>query len=323
MMQEAIKNFPRQFLYEPQIENVERLRQYARFVVIGMGGSHLAADILKTWDPALPLIIHSDYGLPPLPEEDLQSHLVIVSSYSGNTEETIDGFMEAGKRGYARAAVSVGGKLLALAKQEGVPYIKMLDTGIQPRSALGLTARALLKLMGRAEALSEMSKLEQLLDIATSEEEGKQLAERLRGKIPVIYASGRNAAIASNWKIKFNETAKIPAFYNVFPELNHNEMTGFDVTESTKDLSDKFYFIFLRDSGDHPRALKRMETTERLFRDRNLPVEIRELFGINTFHKIFSSLLLADWAAYWTATLYGVESEQVPMVEELKRRLAS
>jgi glucose/mannose-6-phosphate isomerase len=137
--------------------------------------------------------------------------------------------------------------------------------------------------------------------------------------VPIIYASEKNRALAYNWKIKFNETAKIPAFCNVFPELNHNEMTGFDAKTATQFLSDKFYFIFLRDFVDHPGIFKRMALTGELFKKRGFNVEILDFGGENQWLKIFSTLLIADWAAYFTALNYGADPESVPMVEEFKK----
>jgi len=152
----------------------------------------------------------------------------------------------------------------------------------------------------------------------------------LKNYIPVVYASNYNLSLAYNWKIKLNETGKVPAFYNVFPELNHNEMTGFSAgggsafggDDSVKKLCDKFYFIILKDTENNPKILKRMEVLEKLYKERNLRVEAIELKGKDTWHKIFSSLILADWVAYYTALEYGLEPEQVPMVEEFKKLIS-
>lgn len=321
-MRDAILSFPKQFEYQPKIENAEALRKAEKFVVCGMGGSHLAAGILQTIRPDLHLIIHRDYGLPNLPEQTLQKRLIILSSYSGNTEEVIEAFGEALQKELNMIAISIGGKLIELAKEHKVPYIQMPDTGIQPRSALGYSFKALLKAMDMDLILSDTGLLAGTLRPPEFESQGKTLAERARGRVPVIYSSARNLAVAYNWKIKLNETGKIPAFYNVFPELNHNEMTGFDVKPATKSLSEKFFFIFLKDKLDHPSVTKRMEIMKKLYEDRGLPVEVMELSGESVLHGIFSSLLIADWFALHTAENYGVESEQVPMVEEFKKLIA-
>lgn len=322
-MYEAIKNFASQFEYELKIENADALKPATKFLVVGMGGSHLAADLLKTWNPGLDVIVHQDYGLPALSNEDLAERLIILSSYSGNTEEVLFAFEKAGTKDLPRAIVSIGGKLLELAKENALPYIQMPDTNIQPRSALGFTLKALLKLMNQEQAIVELSKLSLLLKPDEFEEQGRELAKKLKGFVPVIYSSLQNLPIAYNWKIKFNETGKVPAFYNVFPELNHNEMTGFDVKPATKNLSKNFYFLLLEDDSDHPKIKKRMQILAKLYRERSLPVEfIKIIQSRNVFYKIFSSLVLADWSAYYTAKAYGVEPEQVSMAEEFKKLIA-
>lgn len=317
-MYEAIKNLNKQFEYEPKVENQERLKKFEKFVVVGMGGSHLAADIITAVNPDLDLLIHQDYGLPSVQDD----RLVIASSYSGNTEEVIDAYQVAKEKKAPLAAVSVGGKLLDMAKNDNIPFVRIPNTGIQPRSAVGYMFRAPLKLMGREDDLSESRKLAGELRSADYENEGRRLAEKIRNHVPIIYSSIRNEAIAKNWRVRFHETGKIPAYYNIFPELNHNEMNSFDVVDATRPLSEKFYFIFLKDSEDHPRILKRMEITGKLYQDRGLPVEVIELEGESRLHKIFSAISLADWAAYYTAKHYGTDPEEVPMVEELKRLIA-
>ncbi len=324
-MYDAIKNFPAQFSFEPVVENAEKLHSVDGFIIAGMGGSHLAADLLRIWKPEIDLTVYSDYGFPAHIKAEWQTHqLFIASSYSGNTEETIDGFVEAGRRGIARAAIAVGGKLRDLARAEGVSFVQFPDTGIQPRSSIGFGIKALLALMGETEALASVGGLAQRLASRMDECEktGKTLAEQMRGFVPVIYASDRNRAISYNWKIKFNETGKIPAFYNVFPELNHNEMTGFDCIDTTRILSERMFFVFLEDESDHPKVQKRMAITKELYAARKIKVASIAMTGGNVFEKIFSCTLIADWAALYTAKLYGVEADQVPMVEEFKKRIA-
>ncbi|MEK7566717.1 MAG: bifunctional phosphoglucose/phosphomannose isomerase [Patescibacteria group bacterium] len=320
-MDKTIRDFPKQFEYEPAIENAGKLKPKNKFIVCGMGGSHLAADLLKVYNPSLDLIIHSDYGLPALAAEELNERLVIVNSYSGNTEEAMDSFCSALEKKLSTVAVSTGGKLLEQAEAHGVPFVRIPDTGIQPRSATGFSLRALLKLMGDEQALADTQKLSKILG-ADSEDVGQNLASKLEGHIPIIYAPSRNQALAQNWKVRFNETAKIPAFYNVFPELNHNEMTGFDIAEKTKSLSEKFSLIFLRDPDDDQRIVKRMDMTKKILESRGLGVEEVKMPGASIWHKIFATLLIADWTAYYLALHYGVDPKNVPMVEEFKKLIA-
>lgn len=321
-MEKAIKDFPKQFAFVPEIQNESGLKRRDTVIVAGMGGSHLAADILQAWNPLLDIVVRADYGLSGIPEHVLANSLVVVSSYSGNTEEPLAAFHEALQRNLPLAAISMGGELLRLANVHIVPHVQIPDTGIQPRSAVGFMFMALASLMGQDRALKEASALAQKLRAHEQEQQGKELSKVLAGKVPVIYASARNAAVAYNWKIKCNETAKIPAFFNVFPELNHNEMTGFDVAEQTRELSRNFAFLFLRDSKDHEKVQKRMDTTREMYGKKGLPVHVIPLEGAGRLESMVSSLILGDWTSYHLALQYGVNPDTVPMVEEFKKRIA-
>jgi len=323
MIFQNIKNFNKQFGYGPEIQNAGHLpHAVKKFIICGMGGSHWAINILKAWHPEWDVTIWNDYGLPPLSESDRKECLIIASSDSGNTEETISAFLEAKERQLLIAAVASGGELISLAKSFGVPYVALPDVNIQPRMALGFSIKATLALMGEKSALKEVGALEDMLTPVRYEATGKKLAKQLKGSIPLIYASRRNGAVAQNWKIVLNETGKIPAFENVFPELNHNEMTGFDVKKGTRALSAKFRFVFLRDSDDDPRIGKRMKALERLLHVRGFTVFMTDIRGENRIAKIFSSVNTAEWTAFHLAKFYGVDPERVPMVEEFKKLIA-
>lgn len=321
MMNDAIRAFPAQFLYEPEIEGDLDPKKYNRFIIAGMGGSHLAADLLQETRADLNIRIYSDYGLPVVSDQDKNQTLVILSSYSGNTAETLSAGEAALKGGLPMAAVAVGGKLLEFARANNIPYIELPNTGIQPRSAAGFSLRALMKLVGAEQDLIVSSNVSNL-DAAELENQGKILAQKLQNKVPVIYAATAYRSVAYNWKIKFNETAKIPAFYNVIPELNHNEMNGFDVIDSTKALSEKFAFIFLQSNSDHSQNTARFEVLEKLYAARNFSVHKVELTGDTVYEKAAKALMLADWTAVYLSEFYGTEAEKVPMVEEFKKLIA-
>ncbi len=322
MILDDTKNFNQQFLWEPAVENKAGLKKFKRAVVCGMGGSHLAADVLAAIWPELPLTVWHDYGLPYIVKSDLKDVLIIASSYSGNTEETIDALAVARKKKMNVCAIAAGGTLLAQAKKMKIPYVELPSLGIQPRMALGYSAKAMLAVMGDKKALKELEKLATELRPETNEAPARQLAAQLNGNVPVMYASARNGAIAMIWKIVLDETGKIPAFWNVFSELNHNEMTGFDVRRSTRDLSERMHFMIMHDTDDDARVVKRMRVLQELYRSRALKVEVMEIKGRSRAAKVFSAINLAQWIAYFTAVNYGVEPEQVPMVEEFKKLIA-
>lgn len=321
-MESNINSLRNQFNFSPVVENESKLIMPDSFVVCGMGGSHLSAGLLKIYNPNLNIYIHRDYGLPQVSAMRFKESLFIASSYSGNTEEVLDFSEKALSAGHNLAAIAVGGKLIDFAKKNKLPYIQIPDTGIQPRNALGFSLISLTKLVEGDEAVEELHRLGSKLDFERWQDGGEKVAAEIKGKVPVIYSSRTNLPIAYNWKIKLNESAKIPAFYNVFPELNHNEMTGFDVVDSTRALSNNFYFILLEDANDDPRIMRRMEVLRKLYQDRGLSVKTIQLAGESVFEKIFNSLMLADWVAFSTAKFYGTEPVQVPMVEEFKKLIS-
>lgn len=320
-MDKAIRDFPKQLEWKPKIENkeaFEKLGKFEKFALSGMGGSHHAAEILLDIEPEIDLIVRSDYGLFERADVKEKKTLIIISSYSGNTEEPIDTFHIAIKSGLPVVAMAKGGKVIQHAKAIGVPYIVIPDTGIQPRSGLGFSMLAMLKLMGKSDLLDKMSNLAKSVNPEKLEIAGKELADNIRGKAPIIYASARNHSVAQLAKIKFNETGKIPAYYNVIPELNHNELTGYDVQDSSRKLSENIVFIFFKDSNDHKKNIKRMEVSAKLLLDRGFQVAEVVMIGKTQLEKIFNTLILADWTAFYTGEGYGLETEQVPMVEEFK-----
>lgn len=321
-MEDAIKHFPQQFEFNPKVENEDRLSRKNKFIVSGMGGSHLGAWLLKMYDPNLDLLIHRDYGLPRVPEYFLKESLIILSSYSGDTEEVLDCADMCLKRGYSLAVVAGSGKLLDFARTNHLPYITLPVTGIEPRMAIGFTMIALSRFMHDERMEEQIKFYGNRISPTEGQAVGEDLAKVLVGKIPLVYSSTLNLPVAYNWKIKFNETAKIPAFYNVFPEFNHNELSGFDVVDSTADLSSKFNPIFLVDNEDHPRIKERMNIMERLFLDRKINVTRIPFEGENVFAKIFRSVLIGEWASLTLAKHYGVPDAKTPLIAEFKKKMS-
>ena len=328
-MEESILDFAKQFGYAPQLHG-ELSSGYKQIVLAGMGGSHLSADLLKAVSPGTDIYVHKDYDLPPYDEAFFNESLLVASSYSGNTEETVS-FLEAGiEAGYNTMVISTGGKLIELAKEHNLPFIQMPDTGIQPRLAVGFSAIALASLLPeeterqstrKQELLNALASMETTLIPGQDQIQAEKLAAKLTGKTPVMYTSARNLAVAYNWKIKFNETAKIPAFYNIFPELNHNEMQGFGLNETTQEFADRFHVFFLTDDNDHGRVQKRMKIAQELYDQKGIATTNLKIEGEGRLHALLKTILIADWAALTIARTNNSEPEQVPMIEEFKRRL--
>lgn len=320
---QVIRQFPKQFLQSWNIvadhSGLEMMgrNRFNRIYFSGMGGSSLPADIINDiYDGALRLEILRDYTLPSSvgPED-----LLIAASFSGNTEETLATLEEGLKRGIPSIALCHGGKLEQDAKAAGIPWIHIPDC-IQPRCALGnfyATLLALLFKLGRIDSPeSELKRLEFFLEgfQDAAEARGKKLAAALKDRVPIIYGPSRLQGVCRIWKIKFNENAKIQSFYNVLPELNHNEMVGY-----TRLLM-KPALIFLESRFMHPRIERRMEVMKELLGG-EMPVLRVPAAGDTLLQEMFASLLIADYASYYLAAEYGVEPGPVAMVEEFKKKL--
>lgn len=273
-----------------------------------MGGSHLAADLIKCWKADVNIYIHKNYGLPR--DYSLPQTLFIISSHSGNTEETVDSFQKIIKKKLPAIVLSTGGRLLELAQKNKTPYIQIPPISMQSRLAIGFSCKAILAAMREEKALKELDHLGHNFHPARLENIGRQLAGKIKHHIPLVYASEENFGLALIWKTRFNETGKTPAFCNFFPELNHNEMAA---------LSSGFHYLFIRDNQDVPRIKKRMRVLKTILKKREQPVEELVLRGRSRWEKLFNSLILADWTSFYTALQYDYDPEGIPLIEEFKK----
>ena len=321
-MEDTLRRFGEQFDWQPEVEHGEALQPYAHYVVCGMGGSHLGAWLIKRYGGVSNITIHRDYGLPTIAQEQLRNTLVILSSYSGGTEEVLDSGRIALERGLPLAALTMGGKLADFAREHSLPLAVIPSTGLESRMAVGFSMLAIARLMGNTALEEEIRTAGKRVDPAAGKLEGVRLAGVLTGKIPLVYSSAANVPIPYIWKIKFNETAKIPSFCNVFPEMCHNELSGFDVADSTRDISARLHAVFLQDFSDHPRVAERMRVAGEILVEKGIPVERVPLAGKTGMEKAFNAALLADWITLTLAETYGVPNPEVPLVLEFKRRMS-
>lgn len=306
--------FAQEIAFAPTI--VGAVPAHEALVLGGMGGSALPAMMLAHLWQKKRIDIHRDYGLP---AQQLPQTLCVASSYSGNTEETLSFAGEALKRGAPLAALTSGGALLKLAQEKNIPHV-VLPAGMQPRDAVLAATKALAALAGAHEVIDELNATAGAPGAAHAQ--AGAVAEALKDAIPLVYASQRNEALAYVSKITYNETAKVPAFCNVFPELNHNEMQGLDPLGGTAPLLRPLSILMLRDPQDEPRVLKRMEVFETLMRERHARVMSVMLPEGSDAYKCIWAWQLARQAAHLLAAHYGVEADGVPLVEEFKKRLA-
>ena len=296
-------------------------------VVAGMGGSAISADLLKPFlrdELQIPLFVNRDYVLPKFADENT---LVIISSYSGNTEETISCFKEAVKKGCKIIAVSTGGWIKTFAGKNNFPCIN-LKKGFQPRFALGVSFFTLLKILQsleliplQDEVVSEITSLWKNKGIEYSGEENIALkhAEELTGFIPLIYSSANFEAVGYRLKCQFNENSKLHAFNNVIPELNHNEIIGWE-TFQEKQLNVKLITII--DNDYHAQILSRFDITRELAQKSGVDIIVLKSNEENIKVRIMDLIFLGDWITYYLAVLRGYDPSEIDYIHELKQRLA-
>ncbi|MBU6426892.1 hypothetical protein KGQ27_01490 [Patescibacteria group bacterium] len=319
-MADQLKKFPDQLMFEPAIDNADKLTPAKYFVAAGMGGSHLAASLIKDIEHMDNLTIHSDYGLPHIDEYKRKETLFVAVSHSGNTEETI-GFANAAlKEDLKLAIITGGGKLKELAHDNKLPFIALPDNGLPPRLSTGYMAAALLTLFGMNEKLAEMkfaakSLSEKYHTIAT---EGQKTAALLFDHIPLVYSSEKNFSLAYYWKIAMDETAKVPAFANKFPELDHNELAGFTLPNSGK----PYCLVTIHDAEDDGEQIeKRMRLTSKLIEEHGAKTVDIRLEGKNRLEKFWRSVYLAVCTSFALAGLTGVDPLGTEFIESFKSEL--
>lgn len=293
-------------------------------VVCGMGGSAIGADLARGAIGARarrPLVTSRDYSPPSWLDENA---LVLCSSYSGNTEETLSAYNAVGATGAQRVVMTTGGKLAEAARADGVPVIGV-PAGMQPRAAVAYMTVGTLELAALAgvtdslrpemEAASALLRglLEEWGPDAAPDSAAKALAGRLQGQVPVVYGAEITAPAAVRWRAQLNENAEIPAFDGVLPEMDHNEICGWG--------QPTFTAIFLEDESQHPRVKRRVDLTEEVVRAAGSPVERVSSRGATPVERLLSLVLLGDLTSLYLAILNGVDPTPVAILDDFKQRL--
>lgn len=322
-MRGVILSFPKQFsIGLERGKDVKVIGDFNQIIFCGMGGSALPAAILKMlrnfYEWPIAIKIHRSYGLP---ARVSPRALVFVVSYSGNTEEAISSYEIGKKRNLNTIVITTGGRLAELCKKNKTPWVKIPSKEkIQPRQSVGYQFSAITKVLSNSNIIKdldeEIAEIDKKLKSKTLEKQGKELAQKIKDRIPVIYASDKFKELAQIWKINFNENPKSPAFWNYFPEVNHNEMEGMSHT------AHPFYILILKDDNDNSRIKKRMDVTAKLLKEKGLKVDIIKLpKDKNLLIKIFSNYILSQWTSYYLALEYKTDPSPVKTVEEFKKML--
>lgn len=306
-------------------------REIHSVVVTGMGGSALAAlmaKVLLSQELTLPFEVVRGYHLPGYVNEHT---LVIASSYSGNTEETLTALKEARQKGAQIGILTSGGQLLHIAKESEIAHV-VLPAGAQPRMAMIYNLKALFCLLCTFDIVSDdwIAQLDDLSDwlreqslqwgpeVPTDHNYAKQIALQAIGKTPVFYGSPLTAPLAYKWKISWNETAKNTAFWNEYPEFNHNEFMGW----TSHPIEKPFAVFDLVSSLDTPRITQRFELSDRLLSGKRPHAMPIKLPGDTILAQLVAGSVLADFASVYAAILNQVDPTPVALIENLKQALA-
>jgi glucose/mannose-6-phosphate isomerase len=316
-MIEMLRTYNTQFGFVPEVVNDHLIKKnYKHIILCGMGGSHLPVGLLKTIQPGIDIYVHRDYDLPPFEKSFFESALLVASSFSGNTAEVISFYKKAKQLfDLPVLCIATGGELLDLAKRGNDPYITLPQSEFVPRTALGITTIALASVLKEKSVYQNLTRLS--VDIAAAESEGESLSDRLGDKTPIFYASSANLNLAYNWKIKCNETGKIHAFYNVFPEANHNELEAYEYAGSLSGVMP----IILRDSSDDARIQKRFDVFQGILSHKGVEHAVVDISNPDIYRKVFQTIVLGDFFAASVAQRRRVPQASVPLIEEFKKRL--
>ncbi len=301
-------------------------------VVIGMGGSAIGGDLVRSLLASkllVPFEVCRNYTLPEYVDDET---LVIVSSYSGNTEETLSALDDAIGRKAMIAGITTGGLLADVAKLNDFP-LAIVPAGLQPRAALGYSFVPLLVFLenigliknvaGDIEhVITELKKFREsyIEDSPAKSNLAKQLAEKIHGRIAIVYAGPTlTSVVGLRWKGQICENSKNLSFANQYPEFNHNELVGW--SETVKPFKDYLLVIQLRDHEDHPQVIKRMDIVKGLIGEQGIDVIDVASQGKSPLTRMFSLIQLGDFVSYYLAVLNNIDPSPVKVIEALKKKL--
>ncbi|MBK9099706.1 MAG: bifunctional phosphoglucose/phosphomannose isomerase [bacterium] len=300
--------------------------KFSSIIFCGLGGSAISGDLFSdylTGEHKIPFIVVRGYNLPSFANE---SSLIIISSYSGNTEETISCFNQAMKKKSKIIVITSGGKIGETAATNKIPVMK-LKGGFQPRYALGLSFFSLLRIIQELRLCNEEENSKKIIDLwqkrgmeySYENSIAFKIAEQLTGYIPVIYSGEFLSSTGYRMKSQFNENAKLHAFHHNIPEMNHNEIIGW---ESFKEKQFQAKVVYLIDKEYHPQNLKRFGILKEILSEQKIDVIILESKEENKKVRIMDLIFLADWISFYTSVLRGFDPSEIDFIHRMKQRLS-
>ncbi len=309
----------------------DSLRKTKRIVIAGMGGSAIGGSMLAAYASPLseaPIVVWRDYSLPAWAKGP--ETLVIASSYSGNTEETLSAYQSALENKCSILAMTTGGKLAAAAEKDGIPVWKFSYRG-QPRSAVGYTFALPCAVVFRlgllpdpaadvAAAAAAMRAQSKKIgaDAPAAQNPAKRLAAKCAGKSVIVFGADYLAPVARRWKGQVSEIAKAWGQFEELPELDHNTVAG---TVQPKEVIERSIVVLLRSKFNHPRNARRVDITRELFSRQGWQMEEVAGAGDGPLPQMYTCLHFGDYTAYYLAMLYSTDPSPVAVIEDLKKML--
>ncbi|HEX2052334.1 MAG TPA: bifunctional phosphoglucose/phosphomannose isomerase [Actinomycetota bacterium] len=327
-----VEEYPQQvedgWLLGKQVTDLPSARDIDGIVVLGMGGSGISGNVLKAAlgvGFSLPVRVSKGYGIPGWVGPNT---LVFAVSYSGETEETLEAYEKARVAGARVVTVSSGGTLTRLGSEHGCAAVN-LKTGLQPRAALGYLSMPLLAVcqgLGIGDYEADLTETLGLLrrraaqwsrTVPAEANPAKQLAESLKGTVPVVYgAEGLGAVAAYRWKCQLNECSKVHAFENSFSEMNHNEVMGW-----TPGNGGRFSVVTLRHPGEHPRIKDRFRVTLPILQERAAYCGEVRTEASSSLARLLDLIYMGDFVATYLAIASGVDPSSIELIDRVKAAL--
>ncbi len=326
-MDQLISRFPEQLIEALEIGENAKINAHTtdinKVYVAGLGGSGIGADFVKEFirkDSPIPYTIGKGYSIPHYVDENT---LAICSSYSGNTEETLNSFNQMLNTGAKIVIISSGGKLIEAAKEKGLDYIQVPGNWPSPRACLGYSIVQQLFIMHKLGFIDGSFKQEfrVAIDLIKFDNEAiqkaaKQVADRIQDKLPIIYVTDRMEAVAVRLRQQINENAKMLCWHHVIPEMNHNELVGW--TEKQPDKA----VIYLRNRDDFKRNQVRMDINQEIISKYSDTIIDIYSKGNTLIEKAIYLVHLGDWISWYLSELKGADAVEIKVIDFLKSELA-
>ena len=298
-------------------------RQILQVLICGMGGSGIGGALVKEITQAdikVPVLLNRDYDLPAFANENT---LVICSSYSGNTEETIANLQQAIERKCMVICITTGGEMERIATSHGIQTV-MIPGGMPPRSCLGYSLVVQLYILYKTGCTTDQYIIQlpgaiKLLESSKDKikSDAAEFGKTLQNTLPLIYTGAEHASIGVRWKQQINENSKMHCFAHEIPEMNHNELVSFHQP------NDQLSVVLLRDHHDHQRIHKRFELVKELIAGKAGSVIEIYSEGDSQLERLFYFIHLGDWLSVYLAHANGVDPMKIEILDELKRRLGN